>query len=58
MEGVTTLGDLLFAGDDDGASLLLHTAGQDHPLDEVRERATAVAARWPTPGRAPACRSA
>ncbi len=43
MEGVTTLGDLLFAGDDDGTSLLLHTAGQDHSLDDVRQRASAVA---------------
>ncbi|HMJ76718.1 MAG TPA: AMP-binding protein [Iamia sp.] len=40
---MTSLGDLLFAGDDDGASLLLHTAGRDHTLDEVRERATAIA---------------
>ena len=42
VDGVTTLGDLLFAGDDDDASLLLHTAGQDHSLAEVRERATAI----------------
>ncbi len=43
MDGVTTLGDLLFAGDDDGSTLLLHTAGEDHTLDEIRGRATAIA---------------
>jgi long-chain acyl-CoA synthetase len=43
VEGVTTLGDLLFAGDDDPSGLLLHAAGRDHTLEEVRARATAIA---------------
>ncbi|HEX7134984.1 MAG TPA: AMP-binding protein [Iamia sp.] len=40
---MTSLGDLLFAGDDDPSALLLHTAGRDHTLGEVRARATDVA---------------
>lgn len=43
MDGVTNLGDLLFGGDDDGSTLLLHTAGRDSTLDEMRLRATDVA---------------
>jgi acyl-CoA synthetase (AMP-forming)/AMP-acid ligase II len=43
VEGVTTLGDLLFAGEDDPGALLLHTAGRDHSLAEVRDRATDIA---------------
>ena len=43
MDGVTTLGDLLFGGTDDGSTLVLHTIDRDYTLDEVRLRATDIA---------------
>ncbi|HEY8545802.1 MAG TPA: class I adenylate-forming enzyme family protein [Acidimicrobiales bacterium] len=38
------LAELLFGDEGDGASLLVHVGGVDHSLDEVRARATAIAA--------------
>jgi long-chain acyl-CoA synthetase len=43
VDGVTSLADLLFAGDGDPAALLVHAGGADRSLGEVRERATDVA---------------
>ena len=40
---MTSLADLLFAGEDDGGTLLLHAAGRDHTLAEVRDRAGEIA---------------
>jgi long-chain acyl-CoA synthetase len=45
VDGVTSLVDLLFGGDEDGATLLVHEGGRDHSLDEVRGRAEDIAAR-------------
>ena len=39
-----SLADLLFEGDDDDGSPLLHADGRDHSLAEVRARAEAIAA--------------
>ena len=43
MERVTSLVDLLFGGDEDGSTLLLHEGGRDHSLAEVRARAEHIA---------------
>ena len=45
MTGVTSLVDLLFGGDDAGDSLLVHAAGVDHSLAEVRARADEIASQ-------------
>jgi acyl-CoA synthetase (AMP-forming)/AMP-acid ligase II len=45
VDGVTSLADLLFEGDGDGGSLLVHAGGVDHSLAEVRARATEIADR-------------
>ena len=42
---MTSLADLLFEGDGDGGSLLVHAGGVDHSLAEVRARATEIADR-------------
>jgi acyl-CoA synthetase (AMP-forming)/AMP-acid ligase II len=50
---VTSLVDLLFGGDDDPGSLLLHAGGVDRTLAEVRAEAEALAARLVEAGVGP-----
>ena len=45
MERVTSLDGLLFDGDQDDSTLLLHEGGRDHSLGEVRARAAEIAGR-------------
>ena len=45
LDGATSLADLLFGGDDDGDTLLVHVGGVDHSLAEVRASAEGIAAR-------------